>query len=142
MPEAFFPNVRLDQLLLAASDTLYMTAIAGAATFFLGLILGALLFLTGPAQLLANRYVYGALSVFSNTFRSIPFIILIVLLIPLTKLIVGRILGVNAALPALIIGAAHFMRGWWRSPSGRSIRASSKRRARWAAASPRSSSKF
>lgn len=108
MLEALFPNVRLDPLLQATYDTVYMTTLAGAATFILGLVLGALLFLTGPGQLLANRFVYGTLSVFSNVFRSIPFIILIVLLIPLTKLLVGRILGVNAALPALIVGAAPF----------------------------------
>lgn len=108
MLEALFPNVRLDPLLQATYDTIYMTTLAGAATFLLGLVLGALLFLTGPGQLLANRFVYGALSVISNIFRSIPFIILIVLLIPFTKFLVGRILGVNAALPALIVGAAPF----------------------------------
>ena len=108
MLEALFPHVRLAPLLQATYDTVYMTALAGAATFLLGLVLGALLFLTGPGQLLANRLVYGALSVMSNVFRSIPFIILIVLLIPVTKFLVGRILGVNAALPALIVGAAPF----------------------------------
>lgn len=108
MLEALFPHVRLAPLLQATYDTVYMTALAGAATFLLGLVLGALLFLTGPGQLLANRLVNGALSVMSNVFRSIPFIILIVLLIPITKFLVGRILGVNAALPALIVGAAPF----------------------------------
>lgn len=108
MLEAFFPHVRLDTLLQATYDTVYMTILAGAATFVIGLLLGALLFLTGPGQMLASRAVHGILSVTSNLFRSIPFIILIVLLIPLTKLLVGRILGVNAALPALIIGAAPF----------------------------------
>ncbi len=108
MLETLFPYVKIDQLLRATYETLYMAAIAGAATFVLGLLLGAVLFLTGPGQLLANRAVYGALSLLSNMFRSIPFIILIVLLIPFTKLVVGRILGVNAALPALIIGAAPF----------------------------------
>lgn len=108
MLETLFPYVKLDQLGRAAYETLYMTTISGAATFVLGLLLGTLLFLTGPGQLLANRPVYGALSLLSNVFRSIPFIILIVLLIPFTKLVVGRILGVNAALPALIIGAAPF----------------------------------
>lgn len=108
MPEALFPNLKLDALWRATSDTIYMTIVAGAATCVLGLALGALLFLTGPGQLLANRYLYGALSLVINIFRSIPFIILIVLLIPLTKLVVGRILGVNAALPALIVGAAPF----------------------------------
>ncbi|MXG35563.1 ABC transporter permease subunit, partial [Escherichia coli] len=55
-----------------------------------------------------NRTVYSVISIVVNVFRSIPFIILIVLLIPFTKTIVGTILGANAALPALIVGAAPF----------------------------------
>jgi D-methionine transport system permease protein len=106
--EYFFPNLKLDLFWRATGDTLYMTALAGSATFVLGLLVGTLLFLTAPGQLLANRLVYGALSLATNIFRSIPFIILIVLLIPFTRFLVGRMLGVNAALPALIIGAAPF----------------------------------
>jgi D-methionine transport system permease protein len=108
MIEYFFPNLKLDLFWRATGDTLYMTAMAGSATFVLGLVIGTLLFLTSPGQLLANRLVYGALSLATNIFRSIPFIILIVLLIPFTRFLVGRMLGVNAALPALIIGAAPF----------------------------------
>lgn len=108
MIEWLFPNLRLAQFWTATLDTLYMTAIAGGATFVFGLIIGTALFLTSPGQLLANRPVYGGLSLLTNLFRSIPFIILIVLLIPFTRLVVGRMLGVNAALPALIIGAAPF----------------------------------
>lgn len=105
---AWFPNVRLDPLLKATEDTLYMTAMAGAATFLLGLILGAALYLTSPGRLLANRPIYWGLSALVNVFRAIPFIILLVLLIPFTKAVVGTILGTNAALPALIFGAAPF----------------------------------
>lgn len=108
MIEQLFPNLRVDLFWKATGDTLYMTAMAGSATFALGLFMGTLLFLTAPGQLLANRAIYGALSLTTNIFRSIPFIILIVLLIPFTRFLVGRMLGVNAALPALIIGAAPF----------------------------------
>jgi D-methionine transport system permease protein len=55
-----------------------------------------------------NKPVNTVISAFVNIFRSIPFIILIVLLIPLTMLLVGSMIGENAALPALIIGAAPF----------------------------------
>lgn len=55
-----------------------------------------------------NKAINTVISAFVNIFRSIPFIILIVLLIPFTKLIVGTMIGENAALPALIIGAAPF----------------------------------
>ncbi|MGQ5791084.1 methionine ABC transporter permease [Serratia sp. IR-2025] len=108
MIESLFPHLRLDQLWDATWETLYMTGIAGLATLVLGIVLGVLLFLTSKGQLLQNRAVYSLISVLVNVFRSIPFIILIVLLIPFTKSLIGTILGANAALPALIVGAAPF----------------------------------
>lgn len=108
MIESLFPHLRIDQLLNATLETLYMTGIAGLATLILGIVLGVLLFLTSRGQLLQNRLVYSLISVLVNVFRSIPFIILIVLLIPFTKTLIGTILGADAALPALIVGAAPF----------------------------------
>lgn len=108
MLETFFPHLKLAQLWAATQETLYMTALSGAATFVLGILLGLALFLTARGGLFANRALYSVISVVVNVFRSIPFIILIVLLIPFTKTIVGTILGANAALPALIVGAAPF----------------------------------
>ncbi|CAI1569698.1 MAG: methionine ABC transporter permease [Serratia proteamaculans] len=108
MIESLFPHLRIDQLLNATLETLYMTGIAGLATLVLGIVLGVLLFLTSRGQLLQNRLVYSLISVLVNVFRSIPFIILIVLLIPFTKTLIGTILGADAALPALIVGAAPF----------------------------------
>ncbi|AGQ30095.1 Methionine import system permease protein MetP [Serratia liquefaciens] len=108
MLESLFPHLRLDSLLNATWETLYMTGIAGLATLVLGIVLGVLLFLTSRGQLLQNRAVYSLISVLVNVFRSIPFIILIVLLIPFTKTLIGTILGADAALPALIVGAAPF----------------------------------
>ncbi|WP_407198752.1 methionine ABC transporter permease [Citrobacter portucalensis] len=108
MAEELFPHLKWDQLLAATQETLYMTALSGAATFFLGIALGLALFLTARGGLFPNRAVYSAISLVVNIFRSIPFIILIVLLIPFTKAMVGTILGANAALPALIVGAAPF----------------------------------
>ncbi|MEO5521350.1 methionine ABC transporter permease [Citrobacter youngae] len=108
MPEDLFPYLKWDQLLAATQETLYMTALSGAATFVLGIALGLALFLTARGGLFQNRALYSAISLVVNIFRSIPFIILIVLLIPFTKTIVGTILGANAALPALIVGAAPF----------------------------------
>ena len=108
MAEELFPHLKWDQLLAATQETLYMTALSGAATFILGIALGLALFLTARGGLFPNRAVYSAISLVVNIFRSIPFIILIVLLIPFTKAMVGTILGANAALPALIVGAAPF----------------------------------
>ena len=108
MAENLFPHLKWDQLWAATLETLYMTALSGIATFVLGLILGLALFLTARGGMFYNRTVYGVISIVVNVFRSIPFIILIVLLIPFTKTVVGTILGANAALPALIVGAAPF----------------------------------
>ena len=108
MAENLFPHLKWDQLWAATLETLYMTALSGVATFVLGIVLGLALFLTARGGLFHNRTVYNIISIVVNVFRSIPFIILIVLLIPFTKTVVGTILGANAALPALIVGAAPF----------------------------------
>ncbi len=108
MLDQFLPHLKWDQLWAATQETLYMTALSGIATFVLGIILGLALFLTARGGLFQNRTLYSVISIIVNVFRSIPFIILIVLLIPFTKTIVGTILGANAALPALIVGAAPF----------------------------------
>ncbi|WP_042353909.1 methionine ABC transporter permease [Bacillus rubiinfantis] len=104
----FFPNV--DWLIMwdATKQTLYMTGISVLITFILGIILGMLLFLTAKDNLWENKPINTVISAIVNVFRSIPFIILIVLLIPFTTFIVGTMIGENAALPALIIGAAPF----------------------------------
>ena len=108
MAENLFPHLKWDQLWAATLETLYMTALSGVATFVLGIVLGLALFLTARGGLFHNRTVDSVISIVVNVFRSIPFIILIVLLIPFTKTVVGTILGANAALPALIVGAAPF----------------------------------
>ncbi len=106
--EQLLPNVNWDKMIEATLETLYMTAISVLATFVLGIILGLLLFLTGKGNLWENAAVNSFVAAIVNIFRSIPFIILIILLIPFAKFIVGTMLGSNAALPALIVGAAPF----------------------------------
>lgn len=103
-----FPNVDWDKMLEATYETLYMTTIATAVTFVLGILIGIVLFLTSDNQLWANKIVHFLTGSIVNIFRSIPFIVLIILLIPFTKFLLGTIRGANAALPALIIGAAPF----------------------------------
>lgn len=103
-----FPNVDWEKMWIATQETLYMTAISTILTFIIGLVLGIVLFLTSPYQLWANKLANWLTGAVVNIFRSIPFIILIILLIPFTKFLLGTMLGANAALPALIIGAAPF----------------------------------
>ncbi|KNH32869.1 methionine ABC transporter permease [Exiguobacterium acetylicum] len=105
---SFFDNLDWDMVWEATGSTVYMTAIAGVSTFVLGLIIGLLLYATNEELLFKNRVFYSILSLVVNVFRSIPFIILLILLIPFTTAIVGSFLGPTAALPALIFGAAPF----------------------------------
>ena len=108
MENELFQMIKWDKLLEASQETIYMTSISVLATFVIGLLLGLLLFLTDKGNMWENRMTNIVIAGFVNIFRSIPFIILIVLLIPFTKFLVGTMLGANAALPALIIGAAPF----------------------------------
>ncbi|AMM94991.1 methionine ABC transporter permease [Peribacillus simplex] len=108
MLKELLPNVDWESILDATKETLYMTSISVVATFFIGILLGLILFLTGKGNIWENRAVNAVIGALVNIFRSIPFLILIVLLIPFTKALVGSMIGENAALPALIIGAAPF----------------------------------
>ncbi|AOZ89410.1 methionine ABC transporter permease [Bacillus xiamenensis] len=108
MFEKWFPNVDLNVIWSATGETVYMTFIALAFAFVIGIILGLLLFLTSKGGLWENKPINAVIGAVVNIFRSIPFIILIILLLGFTKLIMGTILGPNAALPALVIGSAPF----------------------------------
>ncbi|MGM9946035.1 MAG: methionine ABC transporter permease [Lysinibacillus sp.] len=108
MLSQLFPNVNWETMSEATYQTIYMTTVSTVITFVLGLALGIVLFLTSPYQIWANKIVHFLTGSLVNIFRSIPFIVLIILLIPFTKFLVGTIRGTNAALPALIIGAAPF----------------------------------
>ncbi|MGG5208193.1 methionine ABC transporter permease MetI [Chryseobacterium sp. MIQD13] len=90
-------------------ETVYMTFVSGFFGFVLGLPVGILLFLTRKGQLLENAVYYRIISILVNIFRSIPFIILIVWMIPFTRVIVGTSIGMNAALVPLSVGAAPFI---------------------------------
>ncbi|MER1986907.1 MAG: methionine ABC transporter permease [Solibacillus sp.] len=108
MLNELFPNVNWETMNEALYQTIYMTLISTVATAVFGLAIGILLFLTSPNQVWANKIVNFLTGSIVNIFRSIPFIVLIILLIPFTKFLMGTIRGTNAALPALIIGSAPF----------------------------------
>ncbi|MFA3773551.1 methionine ABC transporter permease [Bacillus safensis] len=108
MFEKWFPNVDLDVIWSATGETVYMTLISLAFAFVIGIILGLLLFLTSKGGLWENKPINAVIGAVVNIFRSIPFIILIILLLGFTKFLMHTILGPNAALPALVIGSAPF----------------------------------
>lgn len=90
-------------------ETIVMTLVSGFFGFLLGLPTGIFLFLTRKGQLLENKVSHQVVSVIVNIFRSIPFIILIVWMIPFTRTIVGTSIGVAAALVPLSVGSAPFI---------------------------------
>lgn len=92
----------------ASLDTLTMLGVSMVFTVALGLPLGVLLFLTAPGGLLARPRLYAALSFAVNVLRSLPFVILLIVLIPLTLKLVGTSIGVAGAIPPLVAGAAPF----------------------------------
>ena len=102
------PNVTWGMLQQATLETLFMAFASAAAVSVLGMILGLLLFLTSPGQALSAPWFYRPFVLAVNTMRAIPFIIMVVLLLPVSKLLVGTTLGPTAILPALIIGASPF----------------------------------
>lgn len=103
-----FANVDWFEIGWATLDTLAMLGASFAFTLLLGLPLGVLLFLTGKKQLLEQRYLYALLSFAVNVLRSLPFIILLIVVSPLTLLITGTTLGVAGVIPPLVIGTAPF----------------------------------
>ena len=92
-------------LIVSLGQTLVMTFVAGAISFGLGLPLGLVLVGTAPGGISENRWVNKVLGAVVNAFRSLPFIILLVALIPFTRLIVGTSIGTAAAIVPLSISA-------------------------------------
>jgi D-methionine transport system permease protein len=103
-----FTHIDWGDIGAASLDTLAMLAGSLLATVIVGLPLGVILFLTGPKRLLAQPAAHAVLSIVINGLRSVPFIILLILMIPLTVLLVGTSLGVAGAIPPLVVGAAPF----------------------------------
>tara|TARA_R110000796_G_scaffold90309_3_gene194175 strand:+ start:7666 stop:8349 length:684 start_codon:yes stop_codon:yes gene_type:complete len=106
--EALFPNVIWPEIWQATLDTLSMLGGSIFFTIVLGLPLGVLLFLTGPRQMFEQKWFYQAMSLVVNILRSVPFVILLIVMIPFTVVIAGTSLGVAGAIPPLVIGATPF----------------------------------
>jgi len=90
-------------------ETLAMTFVSGFFGFVVGLPIGVLLYTSRPGQIIENPKLYRTTSALVNIFRSIPFIILLVWMIPFTRMIVGTSIGLQAAIVPLTVGAAPFI---------------------------------
>jgi D-methionine transport system permease protein len=97
-----------DLFLQALQDTLEMTLAAGFIAFVVGLPLGLVLVASAPGGIWEHRWVNCILGAIVNGFRAVPFIVLLVALIPLTRLIAGTSIGTEAAIVPLAIGATPY----------------------------------
>lgn len=108
MEEGFFRNIFWPDIWQATLDTLLMLASSLLLTLILGIPLGVLLFLTSRGQIGQSLLTNRLLGVIVNILRSIPFVILLIVMIPMTLLVMGTSLGVAGAIPPLVAGAAPF----------------------------------
>lgn len=107
--DRLLPNVHWNEIAVALGETVTMLVIALVFTVLLAVPLGILMYLTGKGQLRANPTVSAVLSFFVNIIRSVPFIILMIAVLPFTALIVGTTIGVAGALPPMVIAATAFL---------------------------------
>ncbi|MGR6835740.1 methionine ABC transporter permease [Syntrophomonas erecta] len=98
-----------ERVLIATWETIYMVAISTALSYVFGLPLGVILVTTEKGHILENMPVNKILGFLVNTFRSIPFIIFLILVIPLTQLIVGGFIGTVASMVPLTLAAIPFV---------------------------------
>lgn len=96
-------------LINATAETLYMVVLSSVFATLVGLPLGIILYCTRRKNILANPAIYETLAIIVNMTRSIPFIILMIAIIPLTRLLVGTSIGTNAAIVPLSIAAMPFI---------------------------------
>lgn len=96
-------------LLEGIRDTVYMTLVSTFVGYVLGLPMGILLTISDKDGIKPNAAIYKVLDFISNILRSIPFLILLILLIPFTRLVVGRSYGSNATIVPLVIAAAPYI---------------------------------
>lgn len=99
----------LDLFLSSFVETLEMVCIAGLIGGLVGVVLGIVLYITGRDSVLPNAPVNRVLGLIVNAVRSVPFIILLVAVIPFTRLVVGSSIGTAAAIVPLTIAAAPFV---------------------------------
>lgn len=108
--ERLMPNLigKLPEFYESVVETLIMVGWAGGISFVLGIVLGVVITVTKPGNILENRMVYQVLDKVVNFFRSIPFIILLAGLVPLTRIIMGTAIGVRGAIVPLVFGCTPF----------------------------------
>ena len=103
---SLMPNLmeNFPEFLKAIQETMIMLSVSGLVSFFFGTAFGVLLIVTRRGGILENKLIYGVFAKVIDFFRSIPFIILVAFIDPLTRMLAGTSIGVKGALVPLIVG--------------------------------------
>lgn len=107
----FMPNVveLFPDMMKALGETILMVVIAGSISTAIGIIIGIIIVVTRPGNILENNAIYSTVGKVINIFRSIPFVILLAAVVPFTRLIVGTTIGLKGAIVPLVLGAVPFV---------------------------------
>lgn len=103
-----FDTIHWPSMLEAIQETLFMTVTSLIVAVIIGFLIGILLYVTQRDGIYQNLMINKVVNVIVNVLRAVPFIILLIILIPFTKMIVGSMIGAKAALPSLILSSAPF----------------------------------
>ena len=104
-----FDNIMVNMLVEGTIATVYMTITSTVLGYLLGLPMGIVLTVTDKDGIKPNSFIYKILDVLANTVRSIPFLILMILLIPFTRLLIGKSYGATATIVTLVAAAAPYI---------------------------------
>lgn len=106
----FIPNLikYSDEFVQSLIETLYMLFVSGIFVIIIGLLIGIVMTVTKENNILENKFIYRIFDTIINIFRSIPFVILLTALIPVTQKIMGTFIGVKGSIFPLIVGAIPF----------------------------------
>ena len=99
----------IQMIITGVGETLYMTLCATVLGYLFGLPMGVLLTISDKGGLKPNKVIYKVLDVIANIVRSVPFLILLIVLIPFTRLMVGKIYGPTATIVSLTVAAIPFI---------------------------------
>jgi len=108
----FFPHLfghnKWNEFVTSCKETLTMMLVVGAVSFVIGTIIGIILVVTKKGGIMQNTLIYQFFDKVINVFRSIPFVILVMWLIPFTRIIMGKAIGLQGALVPLVVGTTPF----------------------------------
>ena len=104
-----FLAIDLSLYTTAIRETLFMTFVSSFISYAIGIPLGVLLYSTAKDGLTPNAPIYNFLSLLVNIFRSIPFLILLILILPITRMMVGTTIGAKAVIPPLVFSASPYI---------------------------------